>query len=151
MRAVVDTSTLVSLARAGLLGLLERSGLELVILEVVVAEAVTAGLAGRHTDAAAIETALTGRPVTVAPQAQTTDAAVLLAAIDAGLLLSNDLALGRRARNSGVLWLRTADLVILAFRSSRFSAVQARAAVQALHHAGRLTGPLADAYLEELS
>lgn len=140
-----------SLAHAGQLGLLDRSKLDLVIVDAVVREAVTAGLAGGHMDAAAIETALAGRPVTATPPAETTDAAVLLAAIDAGVLLSNDLALGRRARNSGVLWLRTADLVVLAFRSNRFGAVQARDAIAALHHAGRLTGPMADAYLKELS
>lgn len=152
MRAVVDTSSLISLARSGHLGLLDVVPVELVVLDVVFGEAVADGLAGGHADAAAIESALSSlAAVRAAAPAATVDSAVLGAAIDAGMLLSNDLALGRRARNAGVRWLRTADLVVLAHRLGRLDVEQSRAVVDALLHSGRLTPELARTFLEELS
>jgi hypothetical protein len=108
-------------------------------------------LAGGHADASAIEAALSGLPVTPAPAATSVDAAVLAAAVGAGTLLSNDLALGRGARNAGVRWFRTADLVVLAHRLRRLHLDDSRAVVQALRDSGRLTSNLAEDYLEELS
>lgn len=151
MRAVVDTSTLVSLARAGHLGILELSGLTPVVLDVVHAEAVDAGRAGGHADAVAIEAAVAGHELNAVDPTGSVDARVLHAAASVGLLLTNDLALGRRARNLGVRWLRTADLVVLAHRSGQLQAPAARAVIVALRDAGRLTAALADAYVEELS
>ena len=150
VRAVVDTSTLVSLARAGQLTVLDHVPASLVVLDVVVDEAVRDGRAHGHPDAAAIEAALAGRTITPAQAGPTVDGAVLHAATGAGMLLSNDLALGRRARNAGVRWLRTADLVILSHVTGGLDADQARAAVLALGDSGRLTADLTDAYLREL-
>lgn len=150
VRAVVDTSTLISLARAGHLPVLDHVPATLVVLDVVVDEAVHGGLTHGHPDATAIEAAIAGRAVTAAPTDASVDAAVLRAATDAGMLLSNDLALGRRARNAGVRWLRTADLVVLAHTLGRLDTEQARAVVLALRDSGRLLADLADAYLEEL-
>ncbi len=150
MRAVVDTSTWISCARAGLLPLLDRCELEVIILDVVRAEAVTAGVAGGYADATAVQAALAGRSVTEAPDAATADAAVLQSAMDIGVLVTNDLALGRRARNVGVAWLRTADLVILAVRIGGISRADGEAAVTALRDARRITAELAEDYLEEL-
>ncbi|MDQ3612328.1 MAG: hypothetical protein M4D85_12140 [Actinomycetota bacterium] len=151
MRAVIDTSTWISCARAGLLPLVDHCAFEVVTLDVVRAEAVTAGVAGGYADATAVEAALAGRPVTVAPAAATPDAAVLQAANEADLLVTNDLALGRRARNMGVAWLRTADLVIVAVRTGGISASEGRSALAALRDAGRITAELAEDYLEDLS
>jgi rRNA-processing protein FCF1 len=148
--AVVDTSTLISCARAGLLWLLDRCELELVTLDVVWAEAVTAGVAGGYADATAVQTALAGRSVTESPDATTADVAVLQSAMNIGVLVTNDLALGRRARNVGVAWLRTADLVILAVRVGGISRAEGEAAVTALRDARRITAELAEDYLEEL-
>lgn len=150
MRAVVDSSTWISGARAGLLPLVDHCALEVITLDVVHAEVVTAGVAGGYADATAVEAALAGRPVTKAPAAATPDAAVLQAASEPGLLVTNDLALGRRARNMGIAWLRTADLVIFAVRTGAISAGEGSAAVTALRDAGRMTAGLAEDYLEEL-
>lgn len=151
MRAVIDTASLISLARAGHLGLLVALPVDLVVLDVVLGEAVTEGLAGGHADAAAIESALSDLAVVTAARTTTVDAAVLSAAVDVGMLLSSDLALGRRARSAGARWLRTADLVILVHRLGRLDVEQSRAAVDALLHSGRLAPELARTYLEELS
>jgi hypothetical protein len=67
-----------------------------------------------------------------------------------GALITNDLALGRRAANLGVRWLRTADLVMLCLRSEKLSGDRAVAALRALHSAGRLTESMLHADLEEL-
>ncbi len=67
-----------------------------------------------------------------------------------GFLATNDLALGRRARNVGVAWLRTADLVVLAARSGLSSSEEARNGIVALLAAGRITPQLANDYLEDL-
>ncbi len=55
-----------------------------------------------YADATAVQTALAGRSVTESTAAATSDAAVLQSAMDIGVLVTNDLALGRRARNVGV-------------------------------------------------
>ncbi|MDP9399310.1 MAG: hypothetical protein M3P96_16475 [Actinomycetota bacterium] len=151
MEAVLDTSSWISLARAGLLPLLERTPIRPVLLDVVHAEAVAAGLAGQHSDAAAIETVAAGLPVVETRPADTADAAVLTAARDVGVLVTNDLALGRRAKNVGVLWLRTPDLILLAPRGGEVRTREARHAVLALRAVGRITSGLAASYLEELT
>jgi len=76
---------------------------------------------------------------------------VVTAAREVGTLVANDLALGRRARNLGVRWLRTADLVVLGVRTSVISDGEARDAIVALRDAGRLTPELAGEYLEVLT
>lgn len=148
--AVVDTSTWISCARAGLLPLVPRCGLEVVVLDVVYTEAVTEGVAAGHADATSISAALRAWPQTPGVVGVLPDAAVLHAATETGLLVTNDLALGRRARNAGVRWLRTADLVVLAVRSDRMGAVEGMAAITALRDARRITAALAEEYLEEL-
>ncbi len=149
--AVVDSSTWISLARAGLLDLVGRLPVEPVILDVVFDEAVDRGLQSGRPDATAIAASLHGRPITPSPTgAASVDAAVLLAARAVGALVANDLALGRRARNLGVLWLRTADLVVLAVRTSAMAAGEGRDALSALEASGRLAADLADAYRDEL-
>src|SRR4051794_25042452 len=94
-----DSSSLISLARSGLLQLLSRVPVEAVILDVVAEESVDAGLAGGHADAAAIEEAIAGFTRRRADREVSADAAVLAAAREVGTLIANDLALGRRARN----------------------------------------------------
>lgn len=59
-KAVIDTSTWISLARAGLLPLLGKIPLDPVLTDVVQQEAVVDGLAGGHGDAAAIRDAVPG-------------------------------------------------------------------------------------------
>ena len=152
MRAVVDSSAWISLARSGLLTVLARVDLDPVLLDVVRAECVAAGLATGYADAAVIETAMDrlevqptrGHPVGV-------DAGVLESARGVGALVTNDLALGRRARSLGLVWLRTADLIVWSVRSGRMSASEGRRAVQALVAAGRITPDLAKDYLEEMT
>jgi predicted nucleic acid-binding protein len=145
-----DSSSLISLARSGLLQLLSRVPVEAVILDVVAEESVDAGLAGGHADAAAIEEAIAGFPRRRGDRDVSADAAVLSTARGVGTLVANDLALGRRARNLGVRWLRTADLVVLAYRTSAIPADEGRAAIAALRDAGRLSPELASEYLQEL-
>jgi len=119
-------------------------------LDVVEAESVDAGLARGHADAAAIEGAIAGLKRRTSGNEESVDAAVLVAARKVGTLVANDLALGRRARNLGVRWLRTADLVVLAARTSVIDAGEARDSIIALREAQRLTPQLAAEYLEEL-
>ena len=147
---VVDSSTLISFARAGLLGFLARLPLPLVVLDVVWEEVVIAGRTGQHADAIAIEAAFGERPRERAPARGNVDDAVLGAAVSDGVLACNDLTLGRRARNLGVRWLRTADLIVLAARSGASSHGEAAAGIEALAHAGRITENLRDEYLEVL-
>jgi rRNA-processing protein FCF1 len=147
---VLDSSTLISLARSGLLHVLVRLPLEFVVLDVVWDEVVVAGRSGQHADALVIEQALTGRERRKAPPAQTADEAVLLAAADDGVLACNDVTLGRRARNMGARWVRTADLLLLLVRSGSASEQEARGGVEALFNAGRITETLRDEYLEVL-
>lgn len=150
MSATLDSSTLISLAWAGQLGLLGQAPLELVVPDVVREETVTAGRFGGHPDAAAIESAIGVLASAETEPAATTDQAVLAAALAAGTLVSNDLALGRRAANVGVRWLRTADLIIVCVRAGTTSPDVGRAALTALHAAGRLTPELLTSYLEEI-
>jgi len=146
-----DSSSLISLARSGLLQLLRRPLLKPIILDVVEEESVGAGLARGHPDAAAIEEAIVGCERRAGDRKVSADAAVLTAAREVGTLVANDLALGRRARNLGVRWLRTADLVVLGVRTSVISDGEARDAIVALRDAGRLTPELAVEYLEVLA
>ncbi|MBM4246846.1 MAG: hypothetical protein FJ148_24145 [Deltaproteobacteria bacterium] len=152
MEAVIDASSLISFARAGLLDLLRRVPFDLVLLAEVRAEAVTSGLVSGHADAAAIEAAT--RPLSVraskAGSRRPVDAVVVEAATAAGLLIANDLALGRRARNLGAQWLRSADVVVLLADLGRIDRLLARAAVVALRDASRITPELAAAYLDRL-
>jgi rRNA-processing protein FCF1 len=148
---VVDSSTLISLARAGLLGALSRLPVEPVILDVVWDEVVIAGRSGQHADAVAVEHALGGRPRQKASVANTVDEAVFLAARDDGVLVCNDLTLGRRARNVGARWIRTADLLVLQLRSGSGSRQEAVAGIEALFAAGRISEQLRDEYVETLT
>ncbi len=150
MRVVVDTATWLSLARSGLLPMLAATPVEPVLLDVVRAEVVDAGLAGDHPDAVAIEAAVSALAVHPAPTAATVDGAVLLMAAQVGWLATSDLALGRRTRALGIRWLRTPDLAVAAARSGGMSMESARWGVIALRDAGRITDALAAAYLEEL-
>jgi predicted nucleic acid-binding protein len=161
VRTAVDTSTLISLAWAGQLELLGRAPVELVVPDEVRQEAVVDGLARGYADAAAIEQAIKTIPGsapsratdarTSADEMQSVDHAVLEAGRLHGALLTNDLALGRRAANLGVRWLRTADLVVLCVRSEQIDNDRGVAALKALHSAGRITEALLTAYLEDLS
>lgn len=158
---VVDTSTLISLAWAGQLELLKHAPVELVVPDEVRQEAVADGLARGYPDAAAIEQAIKTIPdpapaaaahaALSASEMQPVDHVVLEAGRRNGALLTNDLALGRRAANLGVQWLRTADLVVLCVRTEQVSRNRGVVAIQALHSAGRITAGLLSAYLEELS
>ncbi len=151
MYAAVDSSTLISLAWSGQLELLDRVPLRMVIPAAVRRETVEEGLERGYPDAAAIERAIAGLFVTEGAVAATVDAAVLEAGRAQGVLLTNDVALGRRAANLGVRWLRTADLVMLCVRSGSIGPERGIAAVRALCSAGRLTEDLLHAYLEELT
>lgn len=150
MYAVVDSSTLISLAWAGQLELLEHAPLELVVPAEVRAETVDDGLDAGHPDAAAIETVLKALVTADPAPARTVDESVLAVSRRHGVLVTNDLALGRRAANLSVRWLRTADLVLLCVRTGRVPAARGIAAVRALRSAGRITESLAAAHLEEL-
>lgn len=146
-----DSSTLISLARAGLLPLIARLPVDVVVLDVVWDEVVVGGRAGQHADATAIAEALGDRPLQTAPTAHTVDDAVVLAAAADGALACNDMTLGRRARNLGARWLRTADLLVLLERSGAANPTESTAGIEALYHAGRITDHLRVEYLEVLS
>jgi len=148
--AAVDSSSLISLAWAGLLHLLVDAPLDLVVPAEVVEETVVEGLDHGYADAAAIGAAVKALATADPVGTRTVDEAVLTVGRRHGLLITNDLALGRRAANFSVRWLRTADLVVLCVRTGRISAGQGSAAVRALRSAGRLTDELARSYLEEL-
>ncbi len=148
---VFDSSSLISLARAGLLQVLERMPFDIVLLDVVWDEVVVAGRAGQHADAVALAAVLDQYNRRQAPSAPSVDDAVLRAAADDGALACNDMTLGRRARNLGARWLRTADLLVLLHRSGRSSRLEAVAGVQALIDSGRITAELGNEYLEVLS
>lgn len=131
--------------------MLRHSPFEVVVLDAVRAETVDAGLAAGQADASAIATAIVTIAVRETPSGPTpVDAVVLDAAVGAGVLITNDLALGRRARNLGARWLRTADFVVLLARPDRITVPEARRAVLALADAGRITSELAGDYLEDL-
>jgi hypothetical protein len=150
-RAVIDSSTWISLARSGLLPLLSKIPVEPVLIDVVEQETIAEGLAGGHGDAQAIRDAAPPLFVTASRGPSSTDEAVLLAAIEIGTLVANDVALGRRARSLGVLWLRSADLIVLAVRKGTVGVVEGRRAIQSLLASGRITSELADAYGRELA
>lgn len=149
--AVVDSSCLISLAWAGLLDLLGCAPVDLVVPGEVVRETVEDGLGQGYPDAAAIGAAV--KPLTIAEpiDADTVDESVLAVGRLHGIVITNDLALGRRAANVGLRWLRTADLVVLCVRTDRIGRARGAAAVRALRGAGRITDDLARAYLEELT
>jgi len=151
VRAVVDSSSWISLARAGLLGLLHTVPVEPVLLDVVHAEIVGEGRRGGYADAAALTAAVAPFPVmaTKGREGQV-DSRVLDVAQDIGVLIANDLALGRRARSLGVAWIRTADLIAVAVRSGSMSSADGIEALNALEASGRITRELADAYREQL-
>lgn len=151
MRAVVDSSAWISLARSGLLPVLTIVDVDPVLLDVVRAECVSAGAAGGYADAAAIQSVLTRYEVQPTSSGSAADLAVLEASRHVGALVTNDLALGRRARTLGALWLRTPDLVVLSVRAGRMQASQARRAIEALMTAGRITPALAEDYHQELA
>jgi hypothetical protein len=148
--AVIDSSTLISLAWAGLLPLLDDMPLDLVVPAEVIAETVDEGLDHGCADAAAIGAAVKALVTADPVGTRTVDDAVLTVGRQHGLLVTNDLALGRRAANLSVRWLRTADLVVLCVRTRRMSYDRGRTAIRALRSAGRITDELARTYLEEL-
>ena len=155
MRIAVDSSTLISLAWAGQLELLSHTPLPLIVPHEVRHETVTEGLARGYPDAAAIELAIKTIPSPTPEPGHSAashpiDHAVLEAGRIHGALATNDLALGRRAANLGVQWLRTADLVVLCVRTSTVSKDRGVAALKALRSAGRITEDLLHAYLEDL-
>lgn len=153
---VVDSSSLISLAWAGQLELLKHAPVDLVVPMAVRQETVLDGLDRGYADAAAIEQAIKPIPsagpddTATSLGVQVVDHVVLVASQLHGALLTNDIALGRRAANHGVRWLRTADLVVLCVRTDHLDTGQGVAAIKALHSAGRITDALRDDYLEEL-
>jgi rRNA-processing protein FCF1 len=150
MEVVLDSSTLISLAWSGQLGLLQRMPLELKVPEAVRVETVESGLAHGHVDAAAIDTAISAVEEIPTTHYENVDQAVLEAAVKVGVLATNDVALGRRAANNGVRWLRTADLVVLCVRTGRISHTAGTAALEALHNAGRISQKLLNDYRREI-
>ena len=151
MRAVIDSSSWISLARAGLLDLLRAVPVEPVLLDVVHSEIVDEGRRGGHPDAAALTAAVAGvRVTTTTGRERAVDARVLDAAQDIGVLIANDLALGRRARSLGVAWIRSADVILLAVRSGSVSSREGLDGLRALEDTGRITSELAEAYREQL-
>lgn len=151
MDAVVDSSTLISLAWAGILDLIGISSIHLIVPSEVYEETVGQGRVRGHVDAAAIESAVASLESRAAGQAGSVDAKVLNLGREVGLLITNDVALGRRAANLGIGWLRTADLVVACARLNRIPAQRARAALQSLHDTGRITQELLEAYRRELA
>ncbi len=147
---IVDSSSLISLARAGLLDMLSRLPERPRILDVVWDEVVTAGRAGQHPDAFALQAVLGNETRQASPGAPTVDQAVLQAALADGVLLANDLTLGRRARNLGARWLRTADLVLLLRHAGWCTRDEARVGIESLWSAGRITESLRDEYMEAI-
>jgi regulator of extracellular matrix RemA (YlzA/DUF370 family) len=151
MRAVIDSSSWISLARAGLLDLLRAVPVEPVLLDVVHSEIIDEGRRGGHPDAAALTAAVTGvRVTTTTGRERAIDARVLDAAQDIGVLIANDLALGRRARSLGIAWIRSADVILLAVRSGSVSSREGLDGLRALEDTGRITSELAEAYREQL-
>lgn len=149
--AVLDSSTLISLARAGLLHLLPNLPVAPVLLDVVHEEVVSMGRRLLYADATSIEVPLKDMEVTASnSEYASADAAVLAGAQQVGMLICSDLTLGRRARNLGVSWMRTADLVIAALQLGKIDANVACGAIAALRDSGRITEDLASSYLEEI-
>ena len=148
---VVYISTWISLARSGLLSHVGQLPIELQIVDAVHREVVAQGRASGHADAEILGAAMEGLPVRSLPgDPGSVDAAVLAAAAAAEGLISNDAALGRRALNLAIPWLRTADLVVLAVRASAIDADDGERAIDALEASGRISQVLAGAYRREL-
>ena len=78
------------------------------------------------------------------------DTRVLDGALGIGVLIANDLALGRRARSLGVTWVRTADLILLSVKKGSMSAAHGVEGLHALEASGRIASELADSYREQL-
>ncbi len=148
MKAVIDTSTLVSLSLSGLLPLLSRAPLPLVILDVVYREAVTDALAAGHADATAIEAALSGMQQVATAPAATVDLSVAAAAAVHGVVVTNDQTLGRRVTSRGGIWWRTADLLVSMLRSGQLDRQRFDAGLLALRGAGRISEPSLRRYQE---
>lgn len=157
VEAVIDSSSLISLARAGQLELLRSLPISVLVLDCVYVESVEDGRAHGHPDAAAIEhavgatTRIAGAGSDATVHGATVDDLVVSAGARHGAVISNDQALGRRVKNLGGRWLRTADLVILAARSGQIEPMRAEGAIRALRATGRITDELCDAYIEELA
>lgn len=151
MRAVIDSSSWISLARSGLLDLLHAASVEPVLLDVVRAEIVEEGRRGGHADAAILATAVAAIPVTATQADDLPDARVLEGARQIGVLIANDLALGRRARSVGISWIRTADLLILGVKKGSMSSADGMAGLRALEASGRISTELAETYEELLT
>lgn len=147
MRGVIDSSSLIALAWAGRLDVVRHSPLDLLVPDVVHEETVVLGAAAGHPDATAIAAVLRDLGSVRAPAGPDVDARVLHAARDVGGLVSDDLVLGRRARNVGAWWLRTGGLVVLCARTGRLDVADAAAALHALLQAGRVTTELGRHYL----
>jgi hypothetical protein len=141
---------MISLARAGLLQLLGRLSRRPRILDVVWEEVVVRGKASQHPDAFVIDAVLGGEPRDASPNAPTVDLAVLRAAAADGVLVANDLTLGRRARSLGARWLRSADLLVLLLEAGLATPEEARGGIDSLWSAGRITDSLRDEYLERM-
>lgn len=150
MRAVVDSSSWISLARAGLLDVLRSAAVEPVLLDVVHAEIVGEGRRGGHADAVVLAGAVAAVPVTPTEPDDRVDTRVLNGARQIGVLIANDLALGRRARSLGVAWIRTADLVVLSVKQGSMSSADGVEGLRALEASGRISAELADTYREQL-
>jgi len=139
------------MARAGLLGVLRAAAVEPVLLDVVHTEIVEEGRRGGHADAAALSSAVAGiAPTSTGRGKAAVDARVLEGAQVVGVLVANDLALGRRARSLGVAWIRTADLIVIAVQNGSMSLIEGTEALQALVSSGRITRELADGYEAQL-
>jgi predicted nucleic acid-binding protein len=149
--AVLDSSSLISLAWAGALDLLDSVPVGLVVPAEVERETVQQGLLHGYPDAVAIETAVRKLPIARPVAAGTVDDSVLAVGRSHGVLVTNDMTLGRRAANLGVRWLRTADLVVLGVRAQLIAPTRAVAVLRALRSSGRITEDLASAYLKELT
>lgn len=149
--AVVDSSTLISMAWAGILDLLGRSPIPLIVPSAVHQETVQQGRVQGHSDAEAIESAVARLEIRACGEQGSVDDRVLELGREVGLLITNDVALGRRASNLGVGWLRTADLVVVCARLNRITPERALAALQGLFSSGRITKELLDDYRKELA
>ena len=151
MDVTIDSSTVISLAWAGLLGLLADAPFTVTVPKIVHDETVTHAVAAGHADAIAIRTAIVSFPLVTGLEQDSADDQVLAASYRTGTLLTNDAALGRRAVNMGVTWLRTADMVVLYAQLGLLDLRGARGALEALCAAGRITSDLLSYSLEELS
>lgn len=151
MKWVLDSSTLISLSRAGLLPLLDRLPEPWLLLDVVWHESVVAAEKAGHVDAVALRGTLAGMVRSAAPPGPTVDAQVLAATGAGATLVANDATLGRRSRNAGARWLRTADLVVLLAALGAIEGGEADSGIVALADAGRITPELAEAYRKDLA